>query len=449
MRQLQSVVWSKGVFLSPQHLQAQDRFVEDSLRFIVDAASFRSWGLLSLDLDHTALREGRFAVASAAGIFPDGLLFDLTQADEAPQARLLDECFEGDRNTCVFYLAVPQKRPGGVNIALEKNTGSSARYRSELQMLRDENNAGIEKPVALARKNIRIVPEGENLEGFVTLPLARVLRADAGQYSLDDEFLSPVLTTHANPRLAAMVRGLLEVLMARSVKLSGVRRQRNLSLAEFSVSDIASFWLLYTINTHLPVLQHLHRQTGAHPEQLYRQLLELAGALTTFSREIHPSGLPPYNHEHPGSCFYPLERILLELLDTVIPNRFIALPLRQTGESVFATEVEGERLDESRWYLAVAADIPAAELMTRTPALVKAGSATHLDTLIRQALPGLNMTHLPSPPQEIPIKLNYEYFSLDRAGAAWEAIKRARNFAVYVPGEIRNPRLELILVPPA
>jgi type VI secretion system protein ImpJ len=139
----------------------------------------------------------------------------------------------------------------------------------------------------------------------------------------------------------------------------------------------------------------------------------------------------------------------MELLDTVIPSRFIALPLRQVRDSVYTTEIEdGNLVDSSRLYLAISAEIPAADLIARTPALVKTCSATHLETLIRQALPGLPITHLPSPPQEIPVKLNYQYFILDRSGAAWETIKRSRNFGAYVPGEIKNPRLELILLPP-
>ena len=51
------------------------------------------------------------------------------------------------------------------------------------------------------------------------------------------------------------------------------------------------------------------------------------------------------------------------------------------------------------------------------------------------------------PPSVIPVKMNYQYFSLDRSGAAWETIKRSRNFGAYVPAEIKNPRLELILIP--
>jgi len=31
MRQLQPIIWSKGTFLTPQHLQTRDRFLESVL----------------------------------------------------------------------------------------------------------------------------------------------------------------------------------------------------------------------------------------------------------------------------------------------------------------------------------------------------------------------------------------------------------------------------------
>jgi type VI secretion system protein ImpJ len=46
------------------------------------------------------------------------------------------------------------------------------------------------------------------------------------------------------------------------------------------------------------------------------------------------------------------------------------------------------------------------------------------------------------------MKLNFQYFSLNQAGMAWEAIGRARNLAAYVPGDIQNPQLELIILLP-
>ncbi len=53
-----------------------------------------------------------------------------------------------------------------------------------------------------------------------------------------------------------------------------------------------------------------------------------------------------------------------------------------------------------------------------------------------------------APPSAIPVKMNYQYFSLSQAGAAWEAITRARNLAAYVPGDFPNPQLDLIILLP-
>lgn len=449
MRRLQPVVWSKGVLLSPQHLQAQDRFVEDSLHFAAEALSFGAWGFLSLQIDSAAVREGQLQIAGAAGLLPDGLPFDFADADEPPRSRVLDECFAQGQKECVFYLAIPQSRRGGVNIAPRRG-GLATRYYPEPQMFRDENSSGVEKPVSLARRNFQILADGESIEGSVVLPLARVLREAAGQYRLDGDFVAPMINARGSDRLTGILRSLIEVLAARSHQLAGVRRQRNQSLADFSASDIANFWLLYSINTHLPVLRQMLEASQLHPEALYRQMLGLAGALTTFSRSMTPQDLPQYDHHRLGRCFLSLEAMLLELLDTVIPGRFLSIPLRQLRDSIYVADIESEEhLADARLYLAIAAEIPGAELIARTPALVKVCSATHLETLIRQALPGLPLTHLPSPPPQIPVRLDFQYFSLDRAGAAWEAIRRARNFGVYVPGEIANPRMELILLPAA
>jgi predicted component of type VI protein secretion system len=43
----------------------------------------------------------------------------------------------------------------------------------------------------------------------------------------------------------------------------GVRRQKNLSLADFGTADIAQFWLLYTVNSHLPEFNHLFERDMA------------------------------------------------------------------------------------------------------------------------------------------------------------------------------------------
>ncbi|HEY6447484.1 MAG TPA: type VI secretion system baseplate subunit TssK [Acidobacteriaceae bacterium] len=446
MRQLQPVVWSKGTFLAPQHLQAQDRYFEDSLSFLSSALAFRNWGFSSLQIDTSGLSEGQLAVTQASGVFPDGLMLDIPGSDAIPGSRSLDECFQPGMTACTFFLAIPQERPGGFNVALQRGSVST-RFFSELQMLRDENSSGVEKAVSLARKNLQILVEGEHLEGSVLLPLARIERTEAGSYRHDPAWIPPLLNVNGNEQLTGILRGLIETLIARSNQLAGSRRQKNQSLADFSASDIANFWLLYTINSHIPVARHMLEADRLHPEALFLEMLSLAGSLTTFSAKIEPRALPRYEHEQLGACFSALDAAITELLETVVPSNFVALPLKELRDSIYATAIDKDRyFENSRAYLAISSDLREADLISRTPGLVKTCSATHIEQLIRQALPGLKLTHVPVPPRAIPVKLRYQYFSIDRSGPVWEAVTRARNFAAYVPGEIPNPDMELVFL---
>ena len=72
MRQMQPVLWTKGVLLNPQHMQTQDRFLEDLIGFQLSTLTFSPWGFHRLEIDREALDAGAFALSSAAGVLPDG-----------------------------------------------------------------------------------------------------------------------------------------------------------------------------------------------------------------------------------------------------------------------------------------------------------------------------------------------------------------------------------------
>jgi type VI secretion system protein ImpJ len=95
------------------------------------------------------------------------------------------------------------------------------------------------------------------------------------------------------------------------------------------------------------------------------------------------------------------------------------------------------------------ADSSQADIIGRAPNLVKICSGDHIELLVQRALAGVPLIHSVSPPTAIPLKLNYQYFSLSQSGGPWETIVRARNLAAYVPGEFPNPQLELIILLPA
>jgi len=447
MKQLQPVLWTKGTFLTPQHLQAQDRFVEDSLNFRLQALKFCPWGFTSITIDQERLADGDFLLSKAAGIFPDGLLFDIPDTDPAPPSKALGEFFDPGTKSIDLYLTVPDYRIRGLNIASAKRDMNS-RYVAEVSLFRDENDGVTEKPLQFARKNLRFLAETEPRQGYSALRLARVEKTEAGTFRLDNGFVPPLLNIGASNYLTGVVRGTVEILSARSTQLSSNRRQRNQSLADFTASDIADFWLLYTVNSYFPLFNHLFSRGNGHPEELYAAMVALAGSLTTFSQKLHPRDLPLYDHDQLGPLFAELEERLRSLLETVVPTNVVSLRLQSVKNSIYATALSDEKyFSNTRVFLALSADAKKEEIISKAPQLLKVGSAAQVEHLINQALPGVQLQHV-QPPSTIPVKLKYQYFSVNQGGGAWDYVRRARNFAVFVPGEIPNPELELLIVLP-
>ncbi len=448
MRQMRPVLWTKGVLLSPQHLQTQDRFLEDLLEFQLSTLTFAPWGFHRLEIDREQLASGTFAISAAAGIFPDGLPFDMPGSDPMPAPKLLEGLWEPDQEALHLYLAIPEYRYGGHNVSGPLRDRDT-RYRAEELLRRDETTGLSEKPIQVARKNFRILAEGESLEGSTVLRVARLTRAPGGGYQLDTRFVPPLIDIQANEYVMAVARRLVEILAARSTALASTRRQKNQSLAEFGIADVASFWLLYTINTYLPQFRHLYETKRGHPSDLYTTMLALAGALTTFSHAIHPRDLPAYEHDDLGACVTRLDDIVRDLLETVVPSNTVSLPLKLVQPSVYAAALDQERyLTAPQVFLAFGVEGRAPEIAQRVPQLLKVAAAAQLDRLIRQALPGIVLTHVPNPPSAMPMKLNYHYFLVQKAGPEWEGVVRARNIAVYVPAELPEPQMELVVMLP-
>jgi type VI secretion system protein ImpJ len=445
---LEPVIWAKGTVLNPQHLQIQDRFVSDSLNFYLHAVHFRPWGFQALRIDEQSLAAGTLTLNEASGIMANGLMFDIPASDPAPPPKPIAAHFKPDQDSLDVYLAIPQYREQGLNVANERDV--ETRYRADATMMRDENTGLSERPVMVARKNFRLLVENEAREGSSTLRIARVIKTPAGLYRHDPRFVAPLLNLRASDYLVSIARRLVEILSAKSSTLAGTRRHKNQSLADFTASDIGNFWLLYTINSAFPQFSHIFETRGGHPEALFAAMLLLAGALTTFSRKIHPRDLPDYDHDKLGDCFTELDEKLRFLLETVVPSNFVSLPLKRIQPNIYAVSIDrDEYLRNTKIYLALSSVSPQAEIIAKAPYLVKICSADHIDTLVQRALPGAQLIHTTSPPPAIPVKLDYQYFSLGQSGGPWETIVRARNLAAYVPGDFADPQLELVILLPA
>jgi len=73
------VVWSEGIFITPQHFQQFDRYIESGLRQLSILREGFYWGFTALELDTSGLKQGVIGINAAEGVFPDGSIFSFTE----------------------------------------------------------------------------------------------------------------------------------------------------------------------------------------------------------------------------------------------------------------------------------------------------------------------------------------------------------------------------------
>jgi type VI secretion system protein ImpJ len=246
-----------------------------------------------------------------------------------------------------------------------------------------------------------------------------------------------------------MLRQMVEILITKSGSLGEQRRQSNASLADFTTSEVAVFWLLHTINSSIPTMAHFFRSPVLHPERLYLEMATLIGKLMTFSLEVHPKDIIKYDHDDLYLTFSSLSAQLKDLLETVIPSRCVPIPLEKTRDTLYVGRIQDERLlKEAAFYLAVRAQMPEGKLIDGVPRVVKIASRDVIDSVIGSALPGVVLTHANPPPAPIPARVGFKYFQLDSIGPYWNGISGSKVISVYVPNEIPDEKLELYAVKP-
>ncbi len=450
MSKYRKIVWNEGMLLTPHHFQQWDNYHEELLNSRVRSMMPYEYGVIDLQVNNEAIANGNFQIAACRAVLPDGLMVNVPDAEAVPDLRPVGDHFRVEAEKLGVHLAIPATKMGEANYQPSGgNAASNLRFHQEGVLVKDETTGTNEQPIAYAKSNFRIIFDDELRDGFTSMKIAELKRTPTGQLKISDEYIPPILNVTASSWLVSMLRQIVEILITKSGSLGEQRRQRNASLADFTTSEVAVFWLLHTINSSIPGMSHYFRSPVVHPEKIYLALAELVGKLMTFSIDVQPKDIVKYDHDDLYFTFYNLSNQLKDLLETVIPSRCVPIPLEKTRETLYVGRIEDERLlKEAGFYLAVRAQMPEAKIIDGVPRVVKVASRDVIDSVIGSALPGVVLTHANPPPAPIPSRVGFKYFQLDNIGPYWSGIAGSKVISIYVPDEIPDEKLELYAVKP-
>lgn len=431
------IVWSEGMFLNPQHFQQHDRYIE---RYIDNrCAGFGSyaWGFQELEVDAQLLKLGKISLLRGKGVFPDGTPFSFPDIDEAPPVLDIPA---GTHNQLV-YLALPVRRPGAVDVLPKEDNQNIARYYSTELEVRDVTvEGGDTQTVTVGKLRLRLLLETEDLSGYTCVGVLRVAEArDDKDVVLDGNYLVSCVDCRAAAKLNGFVAELGGLLHHRAESIAG----RLADVKRGGTAEIADYMLLQLINRVEPVVKHLSTVQGLHPLQLYAELLQLAGELSTFvAKGKRPPEFPRYQHDDLQQTFGPVMTILREFLSMVYEQTAISLALVEKKYGIRVSEINDRSLlGTANFVLAVRADVAEEVVRSRLPAQIKIGPVERIRQLVNAAMPGIAIRALPVAPRQIPFRSGYCYFELDKHSVYWKELHNSGGFAMHVGGDF--PGLEM------
>ena len=442
-------LWAAGALLSPQQFQQQARWEAWSNDRLAHLSLAHPWGVQAIAFDLQALRLGKLKATRIRLRMPDGVLVDTDLVDRLPPALQLSRLLADDIQAATLLLALPLEQANGNNCLFDGGrVDRPLRYRQDWRQVQDIFADEVQS-VGVLEHALSLRLDSDENGDYMTCPISRLVRDGQGGWGLDPVYVPPLLSFEAHTGLLDQLDNLLIQLSAKRQRLMGMRRESNQRMADFAVADVSLFWLLNALNTYQPVLADLKSHPERHPEQVYLELIKLAGSLLTFSLEHDLDKIPAYRHEQLETVFAPLMRTISTLLEASLPSRVVALDLVVQSANRWQVNLNDPRLREPEgadFYLSVRCRLPAAQLQEQFPRLCKAGTPDEVDHLVNAALEGIPLQPLSHVPAAIPLRLENQYFMLDLNHAQGQAMLAEGICAFYVPSMLVDVKLELFAV---
>lgn len=441
------VLWGEGLFLRPQHFQIQDTYHNAQRALSMMLMHPYAYGISDVQIDKQLLESNILSFQSIYAVLPDGTIYQAPRTDVLPKAITLNNQDNGDE---VFvFLSLEIVHSGGSNIQTE-HSDNPARYIRSTVEAQDLFSQAAEAVIDVIKLSPSLqfshsaqVPSQDT----VSLLVAKLVRNTQGFYQVDDDYIVPSVHIKSNPALVGQVYRLMTMINTKSTSLYDHHRQSNNDLLEFRSSDIASFWLLHTLNTAYSQLSHLYNNANLHPERLYEALLNVASQLATFSSLYKVGDLPAYHHDNANESFSSIVFIIRELLNTVIASNFISIPLRQNKPSYYIGDLSSDKVTRgSQLYLSVSSSLPMHELIDIVPRRFKIATPDSVEKRVLSALPGSPVSHVTQVPSAIPVRPGFSYFTVEPVGELYDEMIKSESICIYVPNGFDDLKIELMAI---
>jgi len=440
MSDFSKVAWSEGMFLRPQHFQQQDRHHAYVQRRLLHASGSNNWGIIELCTDDDLLSLGRFSLTDFEGIFNDGTHIKMPSQAGLPQPLLIPP----GTTDCNIVLALPIDKSTGLNITNSDDGDVIARY---LNVYKDVIDTSLDslpvESIAMAKLSVEFKLATQDLTGYVSIPIARVIHvSDTGDIKLDKKFIPPCMSIKSVSHLVDYINEVTGMVVQRA---EAIAARLTKGQGQGQASTVADYMMLQFLNRIEPLLMHNLQQRTLHPERLFELFISISGELSTFYAETkRASKMPLYQHDNLAVTFGSCMSLLTQTLSVVVDHTAVALALVEKQFGIYVAQLADKNvLENSILVLSVKANMPIKEVAKNLPGQIKIGPVELIRDLVNVQLPGISVTSLPVAPRQIPYHAGSVYFQLDSGSEYWHKLKSSGGVAIHLSGQFPGLAMEL------
>ena len=178
----------------------------------------------------------------------------------------------------------------------------------------------------------------------------------------------------------------------------------------------------------------------------------MIGEISTFSDRVSLLGesdlnqgpLPPYNHEDIWGSLTQAQTVLFTLLNNLTVGPDLLVRLESVSDGFEGMLSQSFFSPKTRYYLVIKTDEDPEGVLSSFHNVAKVGPPSVMSTLIRRALPGVELTAMSAPPQGLPRRVNAHYFRIENRDEVWDSVRQEEAIQVYWPNSPTGTMIDLI-----
>ncbi len=454
------IFWHQGLFLQPQHFQLLDLSFRSLLTPFYQFLEPHFWGIGEIEIQKAALGNRAFNPLKGNFLFPDGT-HAVLPGNALIEARPFDEAWVEGNKPLSVYIGLKKWNNAGENVTilekLESFSEVTTRYvtKADPEEITDLHSGGPQGKVKRLYHVLKVFWETERdqLGDYVLIPIAQLERMGE-EIILSQHFTPPCLTISSSEPLLKLIKEVRDQIAARSRQLEEYKSQKGVQTAEFGSRDMVYLLALRSLNRYVPTLYHFTEAQQVHPWIVYGTLRQLIGELSSFSEKVSVMGeleggnriLPGYDHQNLWECFSTAQALIVQLLDEITAGPEYVIPMVSDG-TYYAADLKPAIFEgRNRFYLVFKTEEDPKSVIQSITTIAKLSSREHLPILIARAIPGIELEHLPVPPQELPKRAHSIYFAINHHNDQWTMVAKGNNIALYWDNTPEDLEAELMIV---